>query len=73
MQYMVNVVSLDYSQRVGTHRDPLSRLTLSQWLRYRRLYRAMAEDAWRRGEPLTVQKRTLIRAMARTAARHSHE
>ena len=56
---------------MGTHRDPLSRLTLSQWLRYRRLYRAMVEDAWRRGEPLTVQKRTLIKAMARTAARQA--
>ena len=62
---------LAYGWRVGTHRDPLSRLTFSQWLRYRRLYRAMAEDAWRRGEPLTVQKRTLIKAMARTAARQA--
>jgi hypothetical protein len=54
---------------VSRHSDPLARLTVRQWLRYRRLLRAITEDAWKRGEPLTRQKRALLRAEARRAAR----
>lgn len=60
---------LAYGLLVGTHRDPLARLTVSEWLRYRRLLRAMTESAWRNGEPLTADRRTSLKAEARAAAR----
>lgn len=56
---------------MGTHRGIPDRLTFGQWLRYRRLYRAVAEDAWRHGDPLTKQRRADLKAMARVSARYS--
>jgi hypothetical protein len=54
---------------VGAHESPLDRLSLHQWLRYRRLYRALIIDAGRHREPLDRRARAVMRSMARTAAR----
>jgi hypothetical protein len=54
---------------MGTHRDVPSRLTLRQWLRYRRLLRAVVQSAWRKGEPLDRATRGVLRKQARRAAR----
>jgi hypothetical protein len=47
----------------------VDRLTVSEWLRYRRLLRAMTESAWRKGEPLDRATRAVLRKQARQAAR----
>lgn len=57
---------LAYGVLVGTHRE--FRLGLTEWLRYRRLLRAITEDA-RKRSPLTRQKRAQLRGEARRAAR----
>lgn len=54
---------------MGTHSGPVDRLTVSEWLRYRRLLRAMTESAWRKGEPLDRATRAVLRKQARQAAR----
>jgi hypothetical protein len=54
---------------VGAHESPLDRLTVSQWLRYRRLYRALVVDAGRRREPLDRNARAVMRDEARKVAR----
>ena len=42
---------------------------LAEWLRYRRFYRALVEDAYRRKQPLDRHARTALKDQARTAAR----
>jgi hypothetical protein len=56
---------------VGAHESPLDRLSLTQWMRYRRLYRALVVSAGRHREPLDRRARTVMKSMARTAAREA--
>ena len=44
---------------------------IREWLRYRRLYRAMVVDAARRREPLGRQARGTLKKQARQAAREA--
>jgi hypothetical protein len=54
---------------MGAHRDPYSRLTFSQWRRYRRLYRAMVIGTGRARQPLDRSARSTLKAEARRVAR----
>jgi hypothetical protein len=56
---------------MGTHRSTLDRLTLRQWLRYRRLLRAVTESAYRNRQPLDRATRAVLRKQARRAAREA--
>lgn len=54
---------------MGAHSTPLDRLTVSEWMRSRRLYRALVVDAARHREPLDRPTRAEMRREARRAAR----
>jgi hypothetical protein len=56
---------------VGAHESPLDRLSLTQWLRYRRLYRALVISAGRHREPLDRRARAVMKEQARRVAREA--
>lgn len=56
---------------MGAHESPLDRLSLSQWMRSRRLYRALVISAGRHREPLDRAARAEMKRMAREAAREA--
>ena len=56
---------------MGAHESPLDRLTISQYLRYRRLYKSLIVSAGRHREPLGRAARAEMKRMARQAAREA--